>query len=94
MQVLQRADTIGLVGAHRAALVPGRVQYEVLHDELSPAIEQIQQAVWRPPVRPATPCARPPTRRNRQLADSMQPPGMGGLRYATVKRLDGQGRRN
>src|SRR5450755_3409929 len=44
MQVGQVTDAIGLVGADRAALVPGRVEHEVLHDELSPALEQIQQA--------------------------------------------------
>src|ERR1700735_1648657 len=44
MQVSQVTDAIGLVGADRAALVPGRVEHEVLHDELSPALEQVQQA--------------------------------------------------
>jgi hypothetical protein len=44
MQVGQVADIIGLVGADRTPLVPGRVEHEVLHDELSPALEEIKQA--------------------------------------------------
>src|SRR5487761_1038077 len=44
MQVGQVTEAIGLVGADRTALVPGRVEHEVLHDELSPALEEIQQA--------------------------------------------------
>ena len=44
MQVGQVTDVVGLVGADRTAFVPGRVPHEVLHDELSPALEQVQQA--------------------------------------------------
>jgi hypothetical protein len=44
MQVGQVADIIGLVGADRTPLIPGRVEHEVLHDELSPALEEIHQA--------------------------------------------------
>ena len=40
----QVTDAIGLVGADGAVLLPRRVEHEVLHDELSPALEQIQQA--------------------------------------------------
>src|SRR6266700_4922583 len=44
MQVGQVTDAVGLVGADRTTLVPSRVEHEVLHDELRPALEQVQQA--------------------------------------------------
>jgi hypothetical protein len=44
MQVGQVTDAVGLVGTDRAALVPGRVEHEVLHEQLGPALEEIQQA--------------------------------------------------
>src|SRR3984957_16741820 len=44
LQVSQVADVVGLIGADRAASVPGRVEHEVLDDELGPALEEIQQA--------------------------------------------------
>src|SRR5581483_9352996 len=40
VQMGQVTDAVGLVGADRAALVPGRVEHEVLHDELSPAWDE------------------------------------------------------
>src|SRR5215472_9287410 len=43
VQVSQVTDAVGLVGADRAAFVPGRVEHEVLHDELRAALEQIEQ---------------------------------------------------
>src|SRR6266849_4982805 len=44
VQVGQGTDAVGLVGADRTPLVPGRVEHEVLHDELGPALEQIKEA--------------------------------------------------
>src|SRR5450755_3813917 len=44
MQVSQVTDVVGLIRADRAASVPGRVEHEVLDDELCPALEEIQQA--------------------------------------------------
>src|SRR5262245_16518627 len=44
MQMSEGADAIGEERADRAALVPGRVEHEMLHDELCSALEKIQQA--------------------------------------------------
>src|SRR5215472_6969855 len=44
VQVGQMTEAVGLIGADRAALVPRRVEHEMLHDELRPALEQVKQA--------------------------------------------------
>jgi hypothetical protein len=44
VQVRQVAHAVSLVGAYRAAFIRGRIEHEVLDDELAPALEHVQQA--------------------------------------------------
>ena len=44
VQLPQPADPVGGGGAARAALVPVRAEHEVVHHQLRPALEQVEQA--------------------------------------------------
>jgi hypothetical protein len=44
VQLAQPADLVGGGGATRAALLPVRAEHEVVHHQLRPALEQVEQA--------------------------------------------------